>query len=237
MAADLATEATPADLELAAQPARVLLDSAARGPSLHFAPTAVALAQVIERSEPRFAIARRRLVHRDRGTVTTALGACAIAAMSVADGTAQAAFPGANGRIAYGVWGAAVNSRQEIHTVRADGTDDRRLPLRGEVAHPTWSADGRMLAFNRVYDGGIWTARADGGAGSSEGAAEGTTTTTTSRTRPSTSPVPMAHHTASEKDRRPNGHPMARGSCTSAAAIARLVSYRGDPGSRAVAVG
>jgi hypothetical protein len=56
MAPSVSTEAEPADPDQAGQPARMLLDTPARDPSLDFAPTATALAQVIERSEPRFAI-------------------------------------------------------------------------------------------------------------------------------------------------------------------------------------
>ncbi len=47
--------AQPTDV-LDAQPARILLDTPARDPSLDFASTAAALAQVIEGSQPRFAI-------------------------------------------------------------------------------------------------------------------------------------------------------------------------------------
>jgi Tol biopolymer transport system component len=89
-----------------------------------------------------------------------------IAALSVASGSARAAFPGANGRIAYGVWASPTRVKHEIFTIRPTGTGNRLLPLPGDFAHPAWSPDGRMLAFNRVYNGGIWTARADGSSAS-----------------------------------------------------------------------
>jgi hypothetical protein len=56
MSTSAATEAKSAAPAQADQPARMLLDTPARDPALDFAPTATALAQVIERSEPRFAI-------------------------------------------------------------------------------------------------------------------------------------------------------------------------------------
>ena len=56
MASDAGTHVKRADPDHASQPARMLLDTPARDPALEFAPTATALAQVIERSEPRFAI-------------------------------------------------------------------------------------------------------------------------------------------------------------------------------------
>jgi KAP family P-loop domain len=56
MATDAATRAEPEQPAQAGPPARMLLDAPASQPSLDFAPTAAGLAQIIERSEPRFAI-------------------------------------------------------------------------------------------------------------------------------------------------------------------------------------
>jgi hypothetical protein len=49
----------------------------------------------------------------------------------------------------------------EIFTIRPDGTGNRLLALT-PGAFPTWSPDGELLAFNRAWDGGIWSAGPDG---------------------------------------------------------------------------
>jgi hypothetical protein len=56
MTADVAAETNAPDPDPEPPPARMLLDTPAQDPSLDFAATATALAHVIERSEPRFAI-------------------------------------------------------------------------------------------------------------------------------------------------------------------------------------
>jgi Tol biopolymer transport system component len=73
--------------------------------------------------------------------------------------TSWAAFPGANGLIAY--------STGEIFTISPAGGDPTRLTDNAiDDAQPSWSADGRRLAFIRgdVYYGptDVWTMRADG---------------------------------------------------------------------------
>jgi Tol biopolymer transport system component len=70
-----------------------------------------------------------------------------------------AAYPGANGLIAY--------STGEIFTISPAGGDPTRLTDNAiDDAQPSWSADGRRLAFIRgdVYYGptDVWTMRADG---------------------------------------------------------------------------
>ena len=64
---------------------------------------------------------------------------------------AQATFPGDDGRIAFVRAG-------NIWVMDPDGTEQRQLTAYGVDAHPRWSADGRMLAFDRSTDGGgdIW---------------------------------------------------------------------------------
>lgn len=73
---------------------------------------------------------------------------------------ASAAFPGRNGKIAFGAEG-------KIYVIQPDGTGLRRLPLGpGPVGTPSWSPSGRRIAF--TCDGGsrrdaeICLARPDG---------------------------------------------------------------------------
>jgi TolB protein len=69
---------------------------------------------------------------------------------------AQAAFPGANGRIAY-EYGHAT-----IYSISPDGTGQTALfsdPYSG-AGNPAWSANGRKIAFNNY--GEIWVMNADG---------------------------------------------------------------------------
>ena len=57
--------------------------------------------------------------------------------------SARAAFPGANGRIAY----RFNRSSWQIHTIAADGTGGQALTKRGRSWAPAWSADGSRIAF------------------------------------------------------------------------------------------
>jgi TolB protein len=90
---------------------------------------------------------------------------------------ADAAFPGLNGRIAFGASGSSVPSApgtvcglsllDRVATVNPDGSGGTDVPLSGVAGEPAWSADGTRLAFARMTppDGsppGIWTAGADG---------------------------------------------------------------------------
>jgi TolB protein len=75
---------------------------------------------------------------------------------------ADAAFPGANGRIAY------VSDREagsgepaELYTIDPDGTDRLQLTTTlGSESNPAWSADGAKIAFDRAGD--IFVLNADG---------------------------------------------------------------------------
>jgi Tol biopolymer transport system component len=66
---------------------------------------------------------------------------------------AHAAYPGANGRIAFEQGGV-------ILSIRADGSDRRQLTTDTRSHSPRWSPNGRRLAFHRAGD--IWVMRADG---------------------------------------------------------------------------
>jgi dipeptidyl aminopeptidase/acylaminoacyl peptidase len=77
------------------------------------------------------------------------------AAVLAVPGVATAAYPGANGRIAFEQGGV-------IYSVRPDGSDRRQLTTDTSSHSPRWSRDGRLVAFNRAGD--IWVMRADGSA-------------------------------------------------------------------------
>jgi Tol biopolymer transport system component len=66
--------------------------------------------------------------------------------------SAEAAFPGANGKIAFiGMFTPAGSFSPEIYVMDADGSN--RVRLTTDIADefdPTWSADGRKIAFSRA---------------------------------------------------------------------------------------
>jgi Tol biopolymer transport system component len=73
----------------------------------------------------------------------------ALVALAVCAGSAQAAFPGANGRIAFV---SAENGDRSIHiySVNADGTDPTQLTSQPDFDRdPVWSPDGTKIAFTR----------------------------------------------------------------------------------------
>jgi Tol biopolymer transport system component len=92
----------------------------------------------------------------------TALLAAVVAVATlfgIVTGPADATFAGKSARIAYQVtyhsW-----QRQDIFTVRPDGTGERRLTFSGNSQNPIWSPSGRRIAYER--SGGVWVMRADG---------------------------------------------------------------------------
>lgn len=92
------------------------------------------------------------------------IGAAALVVLTVAALQASAAFatfPGANGRIAYSYRLHCCSG--SIFTMNPDGTELERLTA---GFNPSWSADGRLIAFNRQprLDGRVttWVMRADG---------------------------------------------------------------------------
>ena len=81
-----------------------------------------------------------------------------VAILLVTAAPAQATFPGDNGRIAFS---SNRDGNYEIYTMNADGTGVARLTNDpGEDRTPSWSADGRKIAFQRDFE--IWTMNADG---------------------------------------------------------------------------
>ena len=97
-----------------------------------------------------------------RRRLATALAA-ALAAVAVAPTglVAHAAFPGANGRIAFSTGflfpdNFELPARTQIYTVGPDGTDQRRLTNVAEDHHagaPDWSADGTRIVYQRDESG------------------------------------------------------------------------------------
>ena len=89
-----------------------------------------------------------------------AVAAAAIAGL-VLSASAQATFPGVNGRIAF-VRGA------DIHTMQPDGHGVRQLTRlrRGVNAFfQSWSPDGRLIVFNKFFPDAppqLWVMAADG---------------------------------------------------------------------------
>ena len=77
--------------------------------------------------------------------------------------TAQAAFPGANGRIAY-LHSPPELFEPQLYVMEPDGTGKTRISNGGYHYDPAWSADGGKLAFAWAdnSDSDIWVARADG---------------------------------------------------------------------------
>ena len=78
--------------------------------------------------------------------------ALVIVGVLIAAAPAQAAFPGANGRISY-------QDQNGIHVINPDGTGEETLTRSGgsfspfEIREPVWSPDGRRLAAARVFGG------------------------------------------------------------------------------------
>ena len=101
-----------------------------------------------------------RTLHLSSLVAAAALVACALALLA-APHQAEAAFPGKNGRIAFHKDVAGGN--YQIFTVLPDGTGEKRLTntsARDYNIEPSFSADGRKIAWNRSGD--IWTMDADG---------------------------------------------------------------------------
>ncbi len=77
--------------------------------------------------------------------------ACAAFAALVLAPSAQAAFPGANGLLAFN---SDRDGDFELFTMRADGSDQtQRTSHPASDRKPVWSPDGRRLAFMSNRDG------------------------------------------------------------------------------------
>ncbi|WP_205697559.1 PD40 domain-containing protein [Conexibacter sp. SYSU D00693] len=88
-----------------------------------------------------------------------------LAAVGLVAGPAEAAFPGANGRL---VVQRPAGEHLDLHTIAPDGSDERALRTTARIEEEaTWSPDGRRLAFAQSPPSGfpteIWTMDAEGG--------------------------------------------------------------------------
>jgi TolB protein len=96
-----------------------------------------------------------------------AIGAIALAiAAALSPSAAVAAFPGANGRIAFAGFPFEEGGTLDIFTVLPDGSGLKRLTANTFVeTAPAWSADGTRIVFIRRLDSGdqVYTMGADGG--------------------------------------------------------------------------
>jgi uncharacterized repeat protein (TIGR01451 family) len=70
-------------------------------------------------------------------------------------GPAAAAFPGANGKIAF-------DNGFDILTMNPDGSGKNQLTSSGDAADASWSPDGNRIAFGGIYSVGVWVMKADG---------------------------------------------------------------------------
>src|SRR6267142_2167262 len=89
--------------------------------------------------------------------------AVVVAALAASVRPAFAAFPGANGRIAFA---SDRTGDEEIWVMNADGANQHNLTNNPAASdsRPAWSPDGTHIAFvsNRTGDNDIWIMNADG---------------------------------------------------------------------------
>lgn len=91
---------------------------------------------------------------------SAAIGVAALAVVATlvaAGGLARAAFPGRNGRVAFT---SNRTGHYQVFTMRPDGSHVRQLTHRGFCSEPSFSANGRSIAF--ADDKDVFTMHADG---------------------------------------------------------------------------
>jgi len=90
--------------------------------------------------------------------VRTVSLAAVLVALALPAPSAQATFPGTNGRIAW-THPTGLTTDAEIFTIRPDGTGKRQLTMNGQNDFfPDWSPDGRAIAYesSSSIDVDIW---------------------------------------------------------------------------------
>lgn len=107
---------------------------------------------------------------RRRGKLVTGMvtSVALLASLLLQAGPASAVVPGANGRIACEggrVLPGAESTNPEVFTINPDGSGEMILTdFPGRDGDPSWSPDGRTIAFESFRSGGseVWTMNADG---------------------------------------------------------------------------
>lgn len=90
-----------------------------------------------------------------RWATTAGAGLAALALLGTGlAGTAQAAYPGKDGKIAFVRDG-------NIYTIEPGGADLTRLTRGGHHSGPRWSPSGKRIAY--LYRGNLWVMNAGGG--------------------------------------------------------------------------
>ena len=100
------------------------------------------------------------------GRVLAVLGVAVVLGAVGGTDRGEAAFPGANGKIAFSS-NRDGTFNLEIYTIEPDGSEPTRLTTQsGSDAAPAWSADGTKLAFESSRDGNVevYTMNANGSA-------------------------------------------------------------------------
>lgn len=86
--------------------------------------------------------------------VAALAAALALVVASVQAGPAEAAFPGKNGRIVFDKPDGTERNDYELYSVRPDGSDRIRLTDNNvDDVSPTWSPDGRSIAYTVLNTG------------------------------------------------------------------------------------
>ena len=104
---------------------------------------------------------------RDRAALIRVLIAClaALIVWQLAAASADAAFLGANGKLAISSPRSGYPADSDVYTLNADGTAETRITsLDQDELNPTWSPDGTKLLFDRNPDlrPDVYAANADG---------------------------------------------------------------------------